>query len=502
MPVIAAAVVTATGKILLSRQFMDTTRIRIEGLVAAFPKLVTGSKVSQSTYIDNGAVRYVYQPVEALFLVLVTTRNSNIVEDLASLRLLGRLINEYAGTTPDEISIGTKAFEICFAMDEVITGGYREPVTIETVLTTLAMQSNEEEKAKADEEIAKENAKREAKKKAQEIRARKAENSLSNDSGAGQGFASSASEAAPDAPRRPTEAVVIDTTVPKRQTATVGGMSLSKAGRKTDQASRVLVESGSTPVTAAPAAPSAPLSQPSNEGAGASAKIEEKISVTLNREGGVSSVEIKGELLILVTDPSVAPLKVRLAPLPQEEFNFKTHPNINKALFQSDSVIITKDNKPFPVNASLVVLKYGCQALTRTKIPLSVNCWPSDDSVSIEFELENKALRLQNVIVSLPLAGGFPTVEPLEVGTYKVDSGKSMLYWEIPLIDKSRSSGTLTVQLNKAVGADAFFPTTVSFVSATSIANVQVIEGLHTESGKAVPLNVETVLTTSEYIVA
>lgn len=69
---------------------MDMSRIRIEGLLAAFPKLVGMGK--QHTYIETENVRYVYQPIEALFLLLVTTKQSNILEDLDTLRMLSKLV--------------------------------------------------------------------------------------------------------------------------------------------------------------------------------------------------------------------------------------------------------------------------------------------------------------------------------------------------------------------------------------------------------------------------
>ena len=50
---------------LVSRQFVDMTRIRIEGLLAAFPKLVGAGK--QHTYVETENVRYVYQPIEVPF---------------------------------------------------------------------------------------------------------------------------------------------------------------------------------------------------------------------------------------------------------------------------------------------------------------------------------------------------------------------------------------------------------------------------------------------------
>jgi len=68
------------------------SRIRIEGLLAAFPKLIgTGGK--QHTYVETENVRYVYQPIEALYLLVVTNKQSNILEDLETLRMLSKLVS-------------------------------------------------------------------------------------------------------------------------------------------------------------------------------------------------------------------------------------------------------------------------------------------------------------------------------------------------------------------------------------------------------------------------
>ena len=68
MVVLAASIVTKGGKALVSRQFVDMTRIRIEGLLAAFPKLVGSGK--QHTYVETENVRYVYHALEARALRL------------------------------------------------------------------------------------------------------------------------------------------------------------------------------------------------------------------------------------------------------------------------------------------------------------------------------------------------------------------------------------------------------------------------------------------------
>ncbi|KAA3473373.1 coatomer subunit delta-like [Gossypium australe] len=141
MVVLAASIVSKSGKVLLSRQFVDMTRIRIEGLLAAFPKLVGTGK--QHTYVETENVRYVYQPIEALYLLLVTNKQSNILEDLETLRLLSKLVTEYSYSL-DEEGIGKTAFELIFAFDEVICLGHKENVTVAQVKQYCEMESHEE----------------------------------------------------------------------------------------------------------------------------------------------------------------------------------------------------------------------------------------------------------------------------------------------------------------------------------------------------------------------
>ena len=58
MVLIAAAVCSKSGKAIISRQFVELTKSRIEGLVAAFPKLMTAGK--QHTFVETDSVRLIH----------------------------------------------------------------------------------------------------------------------------------------------------------------------------------------------------------------------------------------------------------------------------------------------------------------------------------------------------------------------------------------------------------------------------------------------------------
>jgi hypothetical protein len=86
---------------------------------------------------------------------------------------------------------------------------------------------------------------------------------------------------------------------------------------------------------------------------------------------------------------------------------FKTHPNIDKALHARENILGLKDpNRPFPTGSPLGVLKWRMQATDESMVPLSINCWPStsgDESyVALEYEATSD-FELQNVVITVPL---------------------------------------------------------------------------------------------------
>jgi hypothetical protein len=115
---------------------------RRTGLLAAFPKLI-GSSNKQHTFVDTESVRYIYQPLDELYMVIITNKQSNILQDIQTLQLFARTISEYCRSTK-EAEIIRNAYEILCAFDEVISLGYRENVTVPQIRTITEMDSHEE----------------------------------------------------------------------------------------------------------------------------------------------------------------------------------------------------------------------------------------------------------------------------------------------------------------------------------------------------------------------
>ena len=111
----------------ISRQFRDMTRARIESLLASCPKVIPTN--TQHTSVETSDVRYVYQPLEDLYIILITNKASNILQDIETLHLFARVVSDMCRSA-DQREILRNAFELLEAFDEIVSLGYREPLNL------------------------------------------------------------------------------------------------------------------------------------------------------------------------------------------------------------------------------------------------------------------------------------------------------------------------------------------------------------------------------------
>lgn len=162
MVIISASICDKSGKLLLARLFHPMTKSELESTIKNFPKSLQSSQ--QHTFIENNNFRFLYLPLDDLYLILLTNKGSNIIEDLECLRVLQKVVGGISGTGVNEENILKNAFDILLAFDDCIVLGFRESVTPQQVQTSLEMESSEEKLhlmlIKAQMNEAKENAKK------------------------------------------------------------------------------------------------------------------------------------------------------------------------------------------------------------------------------------------------------------------------------------------------------------------------------------------------------
>ncbi|ORX98913.1 clathrin adaptor, mu subunit [Basidiobolus meristosporus CBS 931.73] len=493
MVVLAASICTKAGKVVISRQFLEMPRSRIEGLLASFPKL-TGTG-QQHTTIETDNIRYVYQPLEDLYMVIITNRQSNILQDIDTLHLFARVVSDTCHPT-DESEILYHSFELLSAFDEIVSLGYRENVNLAQIRTIIEMESHEE---KIQEMIAKNKereAKEELKRKAKQLEMQRKEMAKSGRSFSGSGsFGSSGpmggsykpgmNEPTSYATQSEVESHSYSNPTPTPAPAPSGkGMKLGRSQKSQDFMEVLKSETGTSELEnltekLSVSSPVEQISSPQIPTESVHIQIEERISVVADRDGGLQNMEVKGDLVLRVSDPDLAHLKLILNPLTKEGIQFKTHPNVDKKLFNSEHCVALKDpSRPFPLNTSLGVVKWRYSSKDEDSIPLAINCWPSPSGdgscdVNIEYELLSDELELKDVVISIPIPGGTtPTVGDVD-GHYNFDRSSRCLDWEIPIVDQDNKSGSLEF----SVGSDdtnAFFPVNVSFVSEQTYSGIEV----------------------------
>lgn len=518
MVLIAAAVCTKAGKTIISRQFVEMTKARIEGLLAAFPKLMTSGK--QHTFVETDSVRYVYQPMEKLYMLLITTKASNILEDLETLRLFSKVIPEYSRSL-DEKEIIENAFNLIFAFDEIVALGYRESVNLAQIKTFVEMDSHEEKVYQAVRQTQEREAKQKMREKAKELQRQRMESSKkglpmgrSGYGGSGnEGFGSSggfSNNSVSSAPSigigeisKPSQPVAKPTS---RNVMKLGGKSkdvdsfvdqLKNEGEKISNLAPVSQTAASNSVAKAKLINTTPTES-------IHLRMEDKLTVRLGRDGGLQAFELSGLLTLRISDENFGRIKVQLDNRDSRGIQLQTHPNVDKELFKNRGQIGLKNPaKPFPLNTDVGVLKWRYQTQDETAIPLTINCWPSENGeggcdVNIEYELEHTRLELQDVSIQIPLPMGVaPTVAECD-GDYHHDSRKNLLQWNLPIVDSSNKSGTLEFSIPSSIPGD-FFPVQVTFSSKIPYAELQIQQVLLVDDEQATKFSSETILYTDKY---
>ncbi|XP_026536784.1 coatomer subunit delta [Notechis scutatus] len=508
MVLLAAAVCTKAGKAIVSRQFVEMTRTRIEGLLAAFPKLMNTGK--QHTFVETESVRYVYQPLEKLYMVLITTKNSNILEDLETLRLFSRVIPEYCRAL-EETEIAEHCFDLIFAFDEIVALGYRENVNLAQIRTFTEMDSHEEKVFRAVRETQEREAKAEMRRKAKELQQarREAERRGTKAPGFG-GFGNSAASGGTLAAMI-TETIIESekpkiTPAPMRPSGSNKALKLGTKGKEVDNFVDKLKSEGENIVASSVGKRSsntaAVLAPPVNMES-VHMKIEEKISLTCGRDGGLQNMELHGMIMLRILDEKFARICIHVENEDKKGVQLQTHPNVDKKLFMSESVIGLKNpDKSFPINSDVGVLKWRLQTTEESLIPLTINCWPSESGsscdVNIEYELQEDSLELNDVVIAIPLPSGVgaPIIGEIN-GEYRHDSRKNLLEWCLPVVDAKNKSGSLEFSI--AGRPNDFFPVHVSFVSKKNFCNLQVSKVTQVDGNSPVRFSTETTFLVDKY---
>jgi len=409
-------------------------------------------------------------------MLLITTKASNILEDLETLRLFSRVIPEYCKTI-EEKEINEHCFELLFAFDEIVALGYRENVNLAQIRTFTEMESHEEKVYKAMRETQEKEAKQKMLERAEEIRRAKVSDAKGNKSSSysqhSGGFGSSHNMYSSVSSHN-IDPVIESSSPPSivnNPSSTSKSGNVMKLGKSKDILPAFIEEQ----VKSLPASKQKTLaSSPSSNNTvsnteSVNIRVDEKINLTCGKDGGVQNLEVLGVLYVHIANEDDGKIRIAIRNNDARNLQLQTNPNIDKILFKNNSVIGLRDpTKSFPIATDVGVLKWRFQSQEETEIPLTINCWPSESKngcdVSIEYELQKLNLELNNVAIIVPIPSNVaaPIIKTCD-GDYSYEKYKNCLIWRISSIDQSNSTGTL--EFSVAGVAHDFFPVNVTFSS-------------------------------------
>ena len=260
--------------------------------------------------------------------------------------------------------------------------------------------------------------------------------------------------------------------------------------------------------TAAPAAPA-----PAAAAAPASVELlaKERVTFAGNRDGGLDSLEIKGDLHLKITDAALARLSLGVTAGAQfggKEVTYRTHPHVDKNVWESRRIALRDPKRPFPLNQQVGVLRWRSVTKDESQKPLGVMVWlsPTGDGgceVNVEYELENSELALSDVSIVIPVpAGAEPAVIDPEDGAYEFDAQNARVIWRLDSISAQNPAANLEFTVpSGGDDVDVFFPVSVEFTSSRTLLDLQVNDVTSQESGAPIPFAFHAQLNTDHYLV-
>jgi hypothetical protein len=466
-----------------------------------------------------------------MYLLIITNRASNIVEDLDTLRLLSKVVPNVTGTAGNltEDKVVDKAFDLIFAFDEVITtGGHRENVTLQQIRTNMEMESHEEKLHNMIKMSKMESARDQAAAAAKSIKEKQkmvglssadaalmhSHNTYSSNLNSTSSLGNTNNTSSSSSLAMPSSSSIS----PAPASRGVKGMSLGGAKSKTFE-DALIKEDKLAPI--AVSASAAKSSTTSAEAVAVNAVVQkplmlavaEKVSAKISKDGNVESCEVRGSLTLTAQSEEISNCIIKLRSLPvavTQAFSFNTHPKINKALYERQNILQLKDSgagKGFPSGRPVGILKWTSTGRAEDIAPIKINCWPEEEgrgqmSVSIDFSAELKYVKsLHNVQIRIPLGtSASPNIVRID-GQSKHLTSTGELLWTLDFVDSSSfSSAALEFSIAQR-DENAFFPIAVSFSSEELFCQMDVLDIVSVASNEPVDYGISSQLSAEEYII-
>lgn len=513
MSIQAASICQRGGEVLLSRQYVELSSTRIHEILAVYPRLF--GEGAQHTTLEEGGVRYIYEPIDELFVVLVSdAASSNILQDLKTLRLFTQLVKETASpgsgiVEPKDVVNAT--FSIIDAFDEVVTLGFSESLTASQVDTFLRMESHEEKIQQIIERNKQLEAAEERKKKAKQLEAQRQEAShnFSGMSGMGSNPGMGTAMGPSIGPSMGSSLGMgsnIGSNSGSNSGSSFGGSSLGSSlkGKGMKLGKKAPASSAGLPLLADPEPLASSKVQkpvksvsPGTSSISTDISIAEQLTVEMHRDGKVKTSRVSGTLNLFAGDREHTKLRIKTS-TEGGASDYKPHPKMDRALFSSERILGLKNSQEELPASHVLLVKWTVENVT---VPLTVSCWVSEaadsgfKNVTLEYEVSSEFSGcLENVAVNVPLpTSNAHVLDP----SSNFEQFDDRLGWLIPKASLSENASGSFEFTAEAEAEDDFYPLEVSFSTIaesgpgalTTFGKIDVVDVVDSSTNSSVTFN-------------
>ena len=488
--ILSVAIITQQGKPLVSRQFTNISKTQITNHLSVFPKLLTEN--SQS-YVESSAIRYVYQEIDQLYFILITTKDSNILEDLELLSLLIDLTRELISEITEK-NVLDSALNLILAYDECVFDGYRQSVSVNDVLNFLLMESKEEDEYNADLNRKMDRAKDNLDKKVKELEKQKKEAkkyggyssssvgftpSFSNKSSS-YGSSGSTPSGSYTLSEEELNAMGADSGYEKPKPRVprpppTKGLTLGKKTKARDKAQQMILEEGLSPSDRIRknTDKDEPIVEEPIITKGLLLQFNEAVNIKMSRNGGVDEFSVKGNLT--VQGPQAGRFGLQISQK-QDKLKLRVASGVSQVSYDDGKYLVFENRKQ---KDPMYLLQWMLSSKNDRDVPININCWGVTDTgkgstFSLEVELKNENMNLGMIDILIPV------VNPREAqvsdisGTIEAHERDNILKWTTSPITKDNPSASLEFSVPVRTPEDNFYPINVAFSSESNLGFVEI----------------------------
>ena len=484
--ILSVAIITEQGTPLVSRQFTNISKTQITNHLSVFPKLLTEN--SQS-YVESSTIRFVYQKIEQLYFILITTKDSNILEDLSLLNLLIELTREIISQITEQ-NVLEHALNLILAYDECVFDGYRQSVSVNDVINFLLMESKEEDEYNADLNRKMDRAKDDLDKKVKEIEKQKKEaKKYGGYSSSSVGFTPSVSSKSSYGSTASGSYTISEEELnamagesyyekPKERVPRpppAKGLTLGKKSKARDKAQQMILEEGLSPSDRIRknTTQDEPVVEEPIITKGLLLQFNEIVNIKMSRNGGVDEFSVKGNLTVQGPQGGKFALRVNQR---QEKLKLRVAGGVSQNTFDGDKYLVFENRKQKDPS---YLLQWMLSSKNDRDVPININCWGVTDTgkgstFSLEVELKNENMNLGEIDIMIPV------INPREVqvsdisGTIEAHERDNILKWTTSPISKDNPSASLEFSVPVRTPEDNFYPINVSFTSESNLGFVEI----------------------------